>query len=101
TRPVSGEKRIALPPLIPGGGAGRPPRVVDAKETPVRADRNQLDRPPRGLLGELVAALRPTRQHARRKAATLVIERVWQPLMVKAGPRAGLVRSQSESDDIG
>ena len=65
------------------------------------ADRDQLDRAPGRLLNQAMAALGQRRKRRRGEPVALVIQRVGQPLMVKARHRDGLIRCQPEIGDIG
>src|SRR5438105_3762682 len=102
TRSTSGAKCMTgTPRSVTGGRAGRAARVVDAEEAMAGADRDQLDRAPGGLLDRMVAAFGEFGEHRRGKSASLVKQRVGQPLLVKARRRDRLVRREAEIDDPG
>src|SRR5438045_2451695 len=99
-RSTRGEKRMALSSSVTGRRTGWPARIVDPEHAAAGADRDQLDGAPGGLLPELMAALCERCEGCRRQSAALVIQRIGQPLMVKARHRDSRFRRQPEIDDI-
>src|SRR5712691_11787474 len=104
-RSTSGEKRTFVSASNPMASVadrrpGRPAWVVDPEEvtarTTIGADRDHLDRTPRRLLGEAIAALGKRRKGVGSKAAALVKQRIRQKLVMKARRRHGLPRREAE-----
>src|SRR5713101_7574207 len=86
----------AAAPRPATGSTRRAARVVDAEEAPAGADCDQLDRAPGGLLDKAMAPFGQRGERRRGQPAPLVIQRIGQPLVVKARRGDRLIRREAE-----